>query len=440
MSSRIPKVVCVTATVFLFALSAGLLLPSPSFGSLDAVASARKSVVMVRVTREDGRVHTGSGVVISSSGIIATSASLASPASADPSRLTIQTDNSGPIVAEQIIMTDEGHGIALLRVSGRGLLPAKLAPEYRPKKGDHFYVVGNPRASTPLVLGGTVNSQPRAGLLELDLKVPPENDGGPVLNTKGEVIGIIINRPEGGGDVRRAVPVKQLSDIIGAYRKKQLSSAYFELGLLYDAEQGRAADAAAALRESLRVDPGYADAYNNLGVIYGKMGRYPEAIEALNQVIRIKPAFAEAYFNLGVALSKTGRLSESVDAFRQLLLIRPNDADALQRLSMVYGKLGQYQAAADSAELAVRIRPGFAEAYNSLGVAYGSMGRNTEAVASFRQVLKIRPDYAEARYLLAVVFLSMGDRDSARHEYELLREIDGALSEKLSKFLGNQDR
>jgi Flp pilus assembly protein TadD len=425
--------------VLLFILFTVAVLPASSYASLDAIANASKSVVAVSVRGEDGNdLLAGSGFIISEGGLVVTSSYLAGRSSSQASNLTIHTVNSGPIVVEKIIMSDKDLGLAVLRVRVIGLPPVKLDPEYRLKKGDPYYVVGNPRSKTPLVLDGTVKTEPGSGLLELGMKVPRENDGGPVLNTKGAVIGIVVNRRESGRILSQVVPVKRLSEMLDPHKNKLLSQAWFELGIVYDAEPGRADDSIAAYSESVRLDSNYPEAYNNLGAACGRAGRYRDAIEALNKAIRIKPDYTEANFNLGVAYSKTGQFQESVDLLIKHLQARPGDAEALNRLGLVYVRMGRYQDAVDASARAAKARPDFKEAYNNLGAAYGSMGRNQEAVDAFRQAIKIWPDYADARYLLAVIYLSMDNAESARNEYNKLKQLDKVLAEKLSKLLNSR--
>jgi tetratricopeptide (TPR) repeat protein len=60
----------------------------------------------------------------------------------------------------------------------------------------------------------------------------------------------------------------------------------------------RYADAEAAYREAIRLDPGNADAHNDLGYMLGIVNRYPEAEVALREAIRLNPGHAEAHGNL----------------------------------------------------------------------------------------------------------------------------------------------
>ena len=67
----------------------------------------------------------------------------------------------------------------------------------------------------------------------------------------------------------------------------------------------RYADAEAAYREAIRLDPGNADAHNDLGYLFAIVNRRPEAEAAYREAIRLNPAHAEARDNLDRLLAVT---------------------------------------------------------------------------------------------------------------------------------------
>ena len=61
-----------------------------------------------------------------------------------------------------------------------------------------------------------------------------------------------------------------------------------------------------------------------MGVIYKEKGHLEEAIQEFQTALRIKPGLAEAYYNLGESYEKTGRIPEATHAFEQALQIKPD--------------------------------------------------------------------------------------------------------------------
>jgi tetratricopeptide (TPR) repeat protein len=58
--------------------------------------------------------------------------------------------------------------------------------------------------------------------------------------------------------------------------------------------------------QAIRINPNYAEAYNNRGWVRNRAGDFQGAIADLNQVIRINPNDANAYFSRGLARSDLG--------------------------------------------------------------------------------------------------------------------------------------
>jgi hypothetical protein len=104
------------------------------------------------------------------------------------------------------------------------------------------------------------------------------------------------------------------------------------------AKQARDADAAAHLRESLRIWPGNSEARRWLAFALGRSGRIDEAIGELRRLAGDEPGDPDAWNNLGYALIEAGRHDEAVAAISKGLQVAPgherlnaNLAEAMRR-------------------------------------------------------------------------------------------------------------
>ena len=104
-------------------------------------------------------------------------------------------------------------------------------------------------------------------------------------------------------------------------------------------ERGEIGEAIKHLREALRIDPAYADAYINLGNANFERGEIGKAIKHYRQALRIDPAYADAHNNLGVALHNEGKLTEATEHICQA--IRLGNALAQQFLTQVLARDGE---------------------------------------------------------------------------------------------------
>jgi tetratricopeptide (TPR) repeat protein len=70
-----------------------------------------------------------------------------------------------------------------------------------------------------------------------------------------------------------------------------------------------------------------------LGIISGKYGRPDQSIDYYQTAIRIDPGYVQAYDNLGIALIRKDNLTGAVYQFRRATEINPNDANARKNLN-----------------------------------------------------------------------------------------------------------
>ena len=77
-------------------------------------------------------------------------------------------------------------------------------------------------------------------------------------------------------------------------------------------QQGRLAEAAAALRHLLATEPRNSQALHLLGITVGQMGRPQDAVELITAAVVVQPSNPIMHTNLGNALSELGRNEEAL--------------------------------------------------------------------------------------------------------------------------------
>ena len=140
---------------------------------------------------------TGTGVVITSDGEILTNAHVVDGASEVN---VLFADSIDPLPAV-VLARDPGNDLALLKVDKSGLRPAVFADPSTIDVGDEVVAVGFALAldGGPTVTRGIVSALNRTianedgaldGLIQTDAAISSGNSGGPLLNSRGEIIGI----------------------------------------------------------------------------------------------------------------------------------------------------------------------------------------------------------------------------------------------------------
>ena len=92
-------------------------------------------------------------------------------------------------------------------------------------------------------------------------------------------------------------------------------------------QAGKPEEAIKTYQNAIRLEPTYAEAYQQMGLAYASLNQYPEAVKAFQEVIRLRPQSSLAQGNLGAAYMKMGRFQEARNAFREAVRLRPDDAE-----------------------------------------------------------------------------------------------------------------
>ena len=97
-------------------------------------------------------------------------------------------------------------------------------------------------------------------------------------------------------------------------------------------KEGDTLGAMACYRRAVAMDPGYAYAHYDLGLIFLDLHRYDEAIQECRVAKRLQPDLAGAYDAIGSALRYQGKLDEAIVAYRQAIQVDPKYATAKKNL------------------------------------------------------------------------------------------------------------
>lgn len=163
-------------------------------------ARLANSVVTISTTVSDdfgGGRGVGTGVVLTSDGQILTNAHVVEDASEVVVRFAGETE---PRVAK-ILASDLGNDLALLKIDATGLIAATFAKPGSVQIGDAVIAIGYALAldGGPTVTSGIVSALKRTietdsgalnSLIQTDAAISSGNSGGPLVNLKGEVVGI----------------------------------------------------------------------------------------------------------------------------------------------------------------------------------------------------------------------------------------------------------
>lgn len=170
--------------------------------------------------------------------------------------------------------------------------------------------------------------------------------------------------------------------------------------------------AAACYRDALRLNPDFAEAYNNLGYVLKEQQRFVEAAAMLDMALDIKPDLGSAHLNRGVVAAELKRHDDAERYFRQAIACMPGIAEGHWRLGNTLFVQRRFIEAISCYETALGIDANLPGIRVNVGRSYYKLGRYEEAEPHYRTALEQfnRPD---AAYLLGLVVESRGDSDEA---------------------------
>ena len=170
---------------------------SYDYSLIDIFEKSEESVVQVNVLRGESDGGMGSGFVYSEDGYVITNQHVVR----DAQKVTV-TFLDGESYIGDVIGTDQDLDIAVVKVSPSNtyLQPIKIGDSSKLKVGERIAAIGNPFGLSGSMTSGIVSQIGRLlpqesgysipDVIQTDAAINPGNSGGPLINMKGEVVGI----------------------------------------------------------------------------------------------------------------------------------------------------------------------------------------------------------------------------------------------------------
>ncbi len=158
----------------------------------------------------------GSGVIVTNEGHIITNNHVITDRQGDPvDQIEVQLSD-GRTKKARLVGADSQVDLAVLKIDDPGVKPLRLADSDTVQPGDFVLAIGNPFGLQETVTDGIISwkGQPnstdlRGDLLQTNAAINPGNSGGPLINLRGEVVGIneqIVSRSGGSLGIGFAIP------------------------------------------------------------------------------------------------------------------------------------------------------------------------------------------------------------------------------------------
>jgi regulator of sirC expression with transglutaminase-like and TPR domain len=181
---------------------------------VDLAKTARPAVVVISFTGRDGKKQgLGTGFIVAADGLIATNLHVIGEAR--PVTVQLADGKQYPVTA--VHASDRTLDLALVRIDARDLPTLELGDSDGLKNGQAVVALGHPRGLEYSVVSGVVSGRPTIDerqMIQLAIPIESGNSGGPLLDVKGRVQGILTLKSQVTANLGFAMPINALKSLL----------------------------------------------------------------------------------------------------------------------------------------------------------------------------------------------------------------------------------
>lgn len=313
----------------------------------------------------------------------------------------VATGTTFPI--EGIVAFDDKNDLVLLKVKGEGI-PLPIGNSDALQRGDAVGIVGYPGGEKCEISQGKILGSNRTGKeLHIKATLSHGNSGGPVLNSKGKIIGVansigisVNSGTDSESGESHAIPSNLLKSLLAnvgkvepwaKWQKRSRIRAYLRnFEGLAKMQKGKNRAAIARYNASLKLNPDITHAYVNRAVAKTFLEQYDEAIVDCNTAIRFDLNSETAYINRGNAKQDLKRYNEAIADYDAAIILNPSFKTYHNR-GLARQRLGQYKRAMDDYNAAIKLNPINSHTYLVLGNLKTILGDYKAAIRDFDKAI-----------------------------------------------------
>lgn len=166
----------------------------------------------------------------------------------------------------------------------------------------------------------------------------------------------LVKQIEAATKARQSKRTLELARQLAA-RYPSSATAHYYAGY-FAAEEKQLAEASAAFRRALGIQPQLVLAHLSLSFVEWRQGHYNVALQHIRKVTKLEPRAAAGWAVLSMAAEVNGQWQESVTAARRLVVLAPRQPAAWVRLALAERNVGNYDAAVQAMDRAILVQRG----------------------------------------------------------------------------------
>ena len=260
-----------------------------------------------------------------------------------------QVNEEEEYTIEGVTAFDTKNNLVLLKIAETGA-PLPFGDSDTVEIGETVYALGYQDDTKYTGAAGALQSRYKDDeWLQMKIQFFPGGNGGPVLNSKQEVIGVFAyGTGSAVGDNRSMMATAISSNVLKELRANSGKVIPLERFQNYSRVRAYALEAQA--------DEKRLERYNDKG-----------AIRDYNAALKLNPDLVEIYSKRGIIKLRIENLQGALKDFDKMIQINPEHIFAYNNRASARGNLGDDQGALDDLNTAIEINPEYAMAYTNLG-------------------------------------------------------------------------
>lgn len=167
------------------------------------------------------------------------------------------------------------------------------------------------------------------------------------------------------------------------------------------------------LKEALKLDSCFADAWNNLGTMYFNQQRYTLALDQYDRAIACKPDYLDAYFNRANTAYELKEYYASLKDIERIIRMKPDTAVVYSMQGLNFTRLRQFEDALTAFDRAAALASSDAEALVNIGTVHYYRKDFDSARFYLEEALKIDPQEANVFNALAMIEVEKNNYNKA---------------------------
>lgn len=181
--------------------------------TVDLAESIAPSLIKITQIGREGTDGIGSGFIVSADGLIATNLHVIGEAR----RLQVEMHDGSTHDVTEVYGTDAHHDLSLLKIDAKNLKSLPLGDSSRVRQGESVVAMGAPEGLGFSIVQGVLSATREIDgneMLQVAIPIEKGNSGGPLLNTQGQVIGLLTLKHVKTDNLGFAMPVNVLKELI----------------------------------------------------------------------------------------------------------------------------------------------------------------------------------------------------------------------------------